>query len=395
MSQLQSTVEQSAAILRTVPDQPAPLRVAVAGVGFIGRVHLAAARRAGATVVGLAASTPERGVEAAAELAVATAAATAEDLLDLDLDVLHIATPNHLHVDLAVRALQRGIHVVVEKPVALDLDGARSLLAVAKETGLVAAVPFVYRFHPVVRHARAMVEAGEIGDVRLVHGHYLQDWLMSADDTNWRVSAAAGGRSRAFADIGSHWCDLVQFVTGDPIRRLLARTATVVADRPAEARESFVTASSDGPRQRVDTEDAVTVLFETDNGTMGSLVVSQVSPGRKNRLWFEIDGSTQSVVFDQEHAETLWVGGREGARVVPRDPGLLAPSAAKYAWLPAGHAQGYGDCFDAFVADAYRAVQGDAPEGLPTIVDGFCGVALTRAVLTSAADGGWIEVETP
>lgn len=380
--------------MSSVTSNGSRLRVAVAGTGFIGRVHVAAARRAGADVVGVAASTPERSREAADSLGVATGAPTAADLLDLGLDVLHVATPNHLHTELAVAALEAGVHVVVEKPVALDRADADRLVAAARGRECVVAVPFVYRFYPTVRQARAMVCAGDVGDLRLLHGHYLQDWLTSSNDVNWRVDAAQGGMSRAFADIGSHWCDLVQFVTGSRITRVLARTKTVVPERAAVAsRESFTAVGDDVETRPVGTEDVATVLFETAAGVLGSVVVSQISHGRKNRLWLEIDGSTSTLAFDQEHPEELWVGGRSGSRTISRDPAILAPAAARYATLPAGHPQGYGDCFDAFVADTYAAVHGDKPDGLPVLSDGVAAVALTDAVVRSARTSNWVEVE--
>ena len=342
----------------------------------------------------MSASTPERGRAAAAELGIANGAETSEQLLDLGLDVLHVATPNHLHTALAIRALEAGVHVVVEKPVAMDRADATSLQQVALGKDLVVAVPFVYRFYPAIRHARELVRAGEVGDVRLLHGHYLQDWLSAVGDQNWRVDPALGGASRAFADIGSHWCDLVQFVTGARITRLLARTGTVVAERSAVAHESFTaTDETTGATKAVSTEDLAMLMFETSTGVLGSVVISQVSPGRKNRLWLEIDGSTHALAFDQEHPEELWVGGRRESKTVMRDPATLAPAAARYATLPAGHPQGYQDCFDAFVADTYAAVKGDKPDGLPVLSDGCAAVALTDAVVRSACTQTWVEVE--
>ncbi|MDP9181404.1 MAG: Gfo/Idh/MocA family oxidoreductase [Actinomycetota bacterium] len=369
------------------------LRVGVAGAGFIGRVHIASARRAGAEVVALAASTPARSAAVADELGVPQGAGSINELLAVGLDVLHITTPNHLHAPFALSALEAGVHVVLEKPVGLDAEEARTLLAAARAADLVVAVPFVYRFYPTVRHAREMVRAGEIGDLRLLHGHYLQDWLSSPGDANWRVDHTQGGASRAFADIGSHWCDLVQFVTGSRIVRVLARTSTVVAERSMTAQESFATPQEDGATAPVQTEDVAVLLFETATGVLGSVVVSQVSPGRKNRLWLEIDGSVSAIAFDQENPEQLWIGGRHGSRTVVRDPAGLAPAAARYVTLPAGHPQGYADCFDAFVADTYAAVSGDKPEGLPVLSDGCAAVALTDAVVSSARTQTWTDVE--
>ena len=253
----------------------------------------------------------------------------------------------------------------------------------------------MYRFHPVVREARARVRAGALGPVRLIHGGYLQDWLASADDDNWRIDADLGGPSRAFADIGSHWCDLVEFITGDRIAALCAQTATVFPERASHAHaQAFAAAGSgNGKRRAVTTEDAVTALFRTESGAQGTLIVSQVSPGRKNDLHVEIACEHASVRFEQERPETLWLGRREQGETLWRDPGTLGPEAAPYAIAPAGHPQGYLDCFDLFVADTYAAIAGGgAPDGLPTFADGARSAQLIDAVLASAERAAWVEV---
>ena len=374
---------------------PAPLRVGVAGAGFIGAVHARSARLAGATLAGVATSSPERSREAAERLGAEEAYATPELLATAeDIDVLHICTPNHLHAGLAALALEHGKHVVCEKPLAIGSAQAEELIAAAQASGRVATVPFVYRFHPVVREARARVTSGDLGPVRLIHGGYLQDWLASSDDDNWRIDADLGGPSRAFADIGSHWCDLVEFITGDRITALCAQTSTVFAERAAHdhARAFEVADANGGARKAVTTEDAVTALFRTAGGVHGTLIISQVSPGRKNHLHVEIACAEASVRFEQERPETLWLGRREGTETVWRDPTTLGAEAARLAVAPAGHPQGYLDCFDLFVADSYAAIAGEAPEGLPTFADGARSAHLIDAVLASARSGGWVEV---
>ncbi len=332
------------------------------GTGFIGAVHVRSARLAGAEVVGVAASTPQRSAAEAARLGVERGYASAEEAVtDTTLDAVHVCTPNDLHAPLTLAALDAGLHVLCEKPVALSADEAASVRARAQAAGRVVAVPFVYRYHAMARQARAMVLRGELGDVRLVHGTYLQDWLMADTDTNWRVDVARGGRSRAFADIGSHWCDLAEFVTGQRLQVYAAHRRAFVPGRV--------------------TEDAVVVTVGTAAGALGSLVVSQVSPGRKNRLWLEVDGSEHAVTFWQEEPNRLWVGGRTGTRVLERDDAVLHPEAARFSLVPAGHPQGYLDCFDAFVADAYAAMAGSDVEGLPTIDDGVRAVELTEQVV--------------
>jgi predicted dehydrogenase len=262
--------------------------------------------------------------------------------------------------------------VICEKPLATDPGDARRLVETATGAGLVAAVPFVYRFYPSVREARVRIDAGEAGPLWLLHGSYLQDWLAGSDATNWRVDPKQGGTSRAFGDIGVHWCDLMEFTTGHRITRLIARMATAYPDRI--------------------TEDGAVVLFDTDRGASGSVVVSQVSPGRKNRLWFSFDGPSASYTFDQELPDSLWVGGKRANQVVPRGPDTLSEPAAAYALLPAGHPQGYQDCFTAFVGDVYGAIGGQKPDGLPTFTDGLRAAVLTAAVVESAAQSSWVEV---
>ena len=208
------------------------LRVGIVGAGFIGRVHARSARLAGARLAGVASSTPDSAAAAARELGIARGFATAEELVASDdIDVVHVCAPNHLHLPLARAALESGKHVVCEKPVALDAAGAGELVRVARTTQLVATVPFVYRYYPTVREARARARAGSLGELRLLHGGYLQDWLLAPSDDNWRVDAELGGPSRAFADIGSHWCDLIEFVSGQRIVALAARTAVAHPER--------------------------------------------------------------------------------------------------------------------------------------------------------------------
>ncbi len=371
------------------------LRVGIAGTGFIGGVHARSARLAGARLVAVAASSARSAAEAASLLHADRALASAEELVvDADVDVVHICTPNHLHLPLAEAALAAGKHVVCEKPLALDAAGAQRLVAAATDSGRHAAVPFVYRFYPTVREARERVQAGEAGALHLLHGTYLQDWLLRPGDDNWRVDEDLGGASRAFADIGSHWCDLAEFITGHRLTRLSARTLTTVSERiSAKGRKAFAGGDGTGQSRRVTTEDAAVVQFETDAGALGSAVISQVSAGRKNRLWIEIDGSDEALAFDQEQPEQLWVGRREAEAIVRRDPESLAPAAARYATLPGGHPQGYADCFDAFVADFYAAIRtGHAPDGLPVFADGLRAARVTEAVLASAATGAWVDV---
>ena len=370
------------------------LRIAIAGAGFAGRLHARAARLAGARIVGVSASTTARAETAAAALGAERGFATSDELVaSPDVDVVHICTPNNVHAELAAAAIAAGKHVVCEKPLAVDARQARALVDAAATAGVVATVPFVYRFYPVVREIRQRLTDGRGGPIHLIHGTYLQDWLLTPDDDNWRVDAALGGPSRTFADIGSHWCDLMEFMSGQRITRLVARTLIVHPERTSDPhRQAFEAASGGAERRPVTTEDAAVMSFETDAGAIGTMVVSQVSAGRKNRLWIELDGS-ESFTFDQEHPDTGWIGRTDGMGALVRDPARLSPEAARFATVPAGHPQGYQDCFDAFVADTYAAIRGERPDGLPRFEDGLRAATIIDAVLASSATGEWVTIQ--
>jgi predicted dehydrogenase len=370
------------------------MKVAILGAGMIGNVHLRSARAAGAEVVGVLASSPERSQATARQWQVDVAYPDLDAVLADDrVDVVHVCTPNFLHVAQAGGALLAGKHVVCEKPIATSAADAWELAEAATRSGLVATVPFVYRYHPMVRELRARVVAGDFGPWQLLHGSYLQDWLLRPESTSWRVDPAAGGSSRAFADIGGHWFDLVEWVAGVRTAEVLAETTTTVAQRPVAGGPSFSrTAAPGAGLAPVTTEDAVAVLGRTTDGVLVSATVSQVSAGRKNRLWLELDGAHASGVFDQELPESLWLGYQNRTETVVRDPSANAPDAARLSLVPAGHPQGYLECFENFLRDTYAAVAGDHPEGLPTLLDGLRSARLVDAVLASASRRIWTAV---
>lgn len=352
------------------------IRAGFVGGGFMATVHSRAARAARAELVGGASSSARRARDAVDRLGIAEAFDSVESLVaDPDVDVIHVCTPNVTHAAIARAALEAGKHVICEKPLATSSTDAAGLADLAADRGLVAAVPFVYRFHPMVREARARVAAGETGRLLSVHGAYLQDWLATPHDDDWRVDASLGGPSRAFADIGSHLVDLVEFVAGDRIVRLNAATRTVYEHRATNV--------------DIATEDLAAVVVELESGAIGTLLVSQVAPGHKNALTVELSGTDASVRFEQERPEQLWVGRADSSLEVDRDAARLAPDAARLSIVPAGHPMGYQDAFNAFVADAYAAIGGSTPDGLPGFDDGLRAVRVTEAVLASAASDAW------
>ncbi len=348
-----------------------PPRSAIVGTGMVGSVHAHAVRRAGGQLAAVTASTPPSSQRAVQRLG-AERAATAEEICAADdVDVVHICTPNSLHVEQTAAALAAGKHVICEKPLATTVPDAAALVDAAEKAGTVAAVSFIYRFYPMLREARCRIADAAVW---LMHGGYLQDHRAHADPAGWRSDPAQSGTSMTFADIGSHWCDLMEFVTGHRITAVLG-TEAVAAGRG------------------VPQDDAAVVAFRTDRGAVGSVVVSQSSPGRKNRLSFSFDGRETAVQFNQERPDELIVHGLHGSTVLLRSADVLDPLSARYSVLPAGHPQGYQDCFDMFVADVYAAIRtGTPPDGLPVFADGLRAAVIHAAVAASATSGEWVEV---
>ena len=368
--------------------------VALIGAGMIGTVHMRASRQAGGVLRGVLEATPARSAEVAGRWDCRPYASLEALLADPAVTVVHICVPNALHFDAALAALRAGKHVICEKPLATTLAEARTLAELAAERGLVATVPFVYRYHPMVREARARVAQGELGPLQLIHGSYLQDWLLDGMASNWRVDPGQGGTSRAFADIGSHWCDLVEWISGERFESLVASLATTIKARPAAGAETFTRAAAgaDVAMAAVTTEDVACALLRTRTGTLATLTISQVSAGRKNRLWFELDGANCSLVFDQETPEQLWIGRQDAVEIRVKDPSRGAPEQRRLAKVPAGHGQGYTDCFEAFIADTYATIAGERREGLPTFADGLRSARIVDAVLRSAAQSAWVPI---
>jgi predicted dehydrogenase len=373
---------------------------AVIGTGFIGTVHVEALRRIGVQVRGVLGSTPERGRVRAEALGVPRAYASLDELLDDPLvDVVHVTSPNHLHVPQTERILAAGRHVVCEKPLAMTAAESATLVSLAAESGLVNAVNFNIRFYPLHQHVRELVAAGGLGDVRFVTGHYFQDWLLLETDWNWRLEPDKGGALRAVGDIGSHWLDLATFLTGQPIVSVMADLATFIPVRakPAGPVETFATErAADTVPLEIATEDVASILLRFANGARGALAVSQISAGRKNSLQWEIDGATSAAAWDSETPDHLWIGHRDRANeILLRNPALMNPGGRAASALPAGHVEGFGDTFGAL----FRAVYGDVLAGHPaerppyaTFADGHDEMLVGDAIAESARRGRWIDV---
>ena len=379
-----------------------PIRVGIVGAGFIGPVHIESLRRLGyVEVVAVAASTQASAERKAAALSVPRAYGDYRDLVrDAEIDVVHIAANNVHHYPAARAALLAGKHVVCEKPLAMTSAESAELVRLAEASGLVNAVTFNVRFYPVLQHARALIRRGELGSVFLVHGGYRQDWLLLPTDYNWRVDAAEGGALRAIGDIGSHWLDLAQFLTGLPVRGVLADliTAIPVRYKPARAVETFATAEVARVPQPVETEDAAGVLLRFGDTARGMMMVSQISAGRKNQLVLEVNGERGSLAWDGEHPNELWIGHRDRPNeVLIKDPALLDVTARPYARYPAGHAEGFADSHTAINRTIYEYLLAGGrrtgrPPDFPTFLDGHRENIIADCILQSAREGRWVEV---
>jgi len=380
--------------------RPSEIGAAVIGSGFIGTVHIEALRRLGVQVHGLLGSSPDRAAARAVQLGVARGYASLDDLLDDGrVDVVHVTSPNHLHHGQVRRILAAGRHVVCEKPLALTSAESGDLVRLAAESGRVNAVNFNIRFYPVNQHARELVWDGALGDVRLVTGRYFQDWLLLETDWNWRLEPDRGGALRAVGDIGSHWIDLVTFVTGNRIVSVMADLATFIPTRrqPAGPIETFSTERSDDTIEReIGTEDVATILLRFENGARGSVAISQLSPGRKNSLQYEVDGSSASTFWDSEQPDQLWIGHRERPNeILIRNPALMGPAAQAASALPGGHVEGFADTFRSLFRAIYADVGAGAPAeqpAYPVFADGHDEMLVGDAVAASARDGRWCDV---
>jgi predicted dehydrogenase len=378
---------------------PAPA-AAIAGTGFMGPAHAEGLRRLGVPVVGILGSTPEKSRRAAEALAVPRAYASYDELLaDPDVQVVHVTTPNRLHHPMARAALERGKHVLCEKPLAMTSAESAELVELARRTGRAAGVNYNIRFYPLCLEARERVRRGELGQVYSVQGSYVQDWLLFDTDYNWRVLADEGGALRAVADIGTHWLDLVQTITGLQVEAVCADLHTVhpVRRRPKGEVQTFagkLGTETDLEPVEIATEDLGAVMLRFRGGARGCLWVSQATAGRKNRLSYEIGGARAALAWDSERPNELWLGFRDRPNeILLKDPSLLAEGVRPFVGYPGGHNEGYPDtfkqCFRAFY-DHVRAGDVAARPAFPTFEDGHEEIRLCEAILESHRTRRWV-----
>jgi predicted dehydrogenase len=375
------------------------LGAVVVGTGFIGAVHLSALRKLGVRIEGVLGSSPNRGAERAQALGVSRAYASLDDVLaDPRVQVVHVTSPNIVHFPQVMQILAAGKNVICEKPLAMTAAQSEQMVKAAKASGKVAAVCYNTRFFPLNQHAHGMVAAGELGDIRLVTGHFFQDWLAKDTDWNWRLDPAEGGPLRSVSDIGTHWIDLTSFITGMKPTAVMADLSTFIKERikPTGPVETFSKTPTKGVPQTIHTDDAALLMFRYPNGARGSLTTSQVNHGRKVAMAWDIAGSAASAAWTMEQHEQMWIGHRDAPnQILLRDPGLMNTLGAAAAAMPGGHPEGYGDTFVAFFRQVYQDALAGGRQAASTYAsfeDGHYEMRLCDAVLKSAADQNWVEV---
>lgn len=374
------------------------LKAGVVGVGFIGAVHIEQLRRLGnVEVVALA---DEAGAQEKADaLYVPHAYTNYKDMIDNEqLDCVHICTPNSTHYEIAMYAMERGVNVVCEKPMTCTVEEAEKLRAYAKEKGLVNAMNFNCRFYPMAYQMRQMVRTGEVGDIYTVHGGYLQDWLFLDTDYSWRLEPEFTGASRAFADIGSHWIDLVEYITGLRAVEVLADFAIFHKTRKKPTKEiatysGMALRPEDYEEVPITTEDYATVLFHMENGACVSCNISQVFAGRKNQMIVSVAGSRCALHWDSENSNALWIGRRERDNgELVKDPSILDDGTKGVISYPGGHVEGFPDTFKQNFKKIYAAIAGGKPEDYATFDDGLREMVLCEKIVESARERRWVSL---
>lgn len=376
------------------------IKTAVIGTGFVGRVHVEAIRRLGdVELAAIADVSEELARKFGEQLGVERAVGDYRQLLaEPEIRAVHVCVPNNMHYPVVKDAIQAGKSVLCEKPLAASVAEAKELTELAQSKKVVNVTSYNLRFYPLVQQMRRMVATGEMGEILAVQGTYSQDWLFYETDYNWRLEPEAGGKSRAMADIGSHWCDMAEHVTGLKITSLCADLQTFhpirkKPKRPIETYAGKLLAPEDYEDRRIETEDFGAILLRLGNKARGALTINQVAAGRKNRLLIEIYGTRRGVAWDGENPNELWIGRRDGNNeLVVKDPSLLEPRAREFADLPGGHAEGYGDTFKQLFRRFYAAVRDPSqPAEIPTFAAGLRQLTLVEAVLRSSAQKSWVE----
>lgn len=373
-------------------------KAAVIGAGFIGAVHVEMLRRLGnVSVVALCDAVDAD--KKAASMHIANAYSDYKKMIDEQKpDAIHICTPNHTHYDIAKYAIEKGVNFICEKPFTTTVEQAKELVSLAREKKVVGAVNFHNRLYPMPNEMHQMIKKGEVGDLFSVHGGYIQDWLMYDTDYSWRLEKGQVGKTRAIADIGSHWMDLVEFVTGEKIRRVNAafRTVYPVRKKPMGKVETFQTLTDVSYEEiPIDTEDEAVVMFELEKGAIGTAIVSMVFAGKKNTTTLSIAGSKKSLEWSSESLNDLWIGHRDKPNeIMTKDASLMHKETAGLASYPSGHIEGFPDAFKNVFRQFYDSFDKEGDYEFARLEDGLREMILSDCIFESAMNKTWVDVES-
>ncbi|HDT13561.1 MAG TPA: Gfo/Idh/MocA family oxidoreductase [Candidatus Aminicenantes bacterium] len=379
------------------------IKVGLIGAGYIGKVHLEMLRRlAGVEVVAVADTNTRLARSAAGAFGIAKVYDSADALIDdPGVEVVHDCAPNNVHFDINGRAIRAGKELLSEKPLALDSRESAALVELAGRHGTLTAVDFCYRYYPVVQEAAARRKRGDLGEVRAFVGHFLQDWLFLETDYTWRLDPKVAGKANVVADLGSHWFDLVQFVTGQRIVEIMAELHTCLPKRrkPKAGALSFgAGAGQDTEDVAVTLDDYASVFLRLENGARGSFTTCQAAAGRKVDIELQVFGSRESYAWSHIHPNALWIGHREkGNETFYESPLLQAEGTRKYAALPTGHPTGYHDAIFNLFRDYYEALAakraGKPYEAtFPDFRTGHEMMCVIDAAVESHRSGRWVRV---
>jgi len=377
------------------------IKTAIIGTGFMGKVHAEQVRRLGnVEIAAVASATDQLAKDFGDAIGVERTTGDYKTILsDQSIEAVHVLVPNALHHPISKAALEAGKHVLCEKPFTVTVAEARELVELAAKMGKANALEHNLRYYPVVQQIRRMIEAGDLGEILIAQGTYSQDWLLYDTDWNWRIDSKENGALRAMGDIGSHWMDMIQHLTGLKITAVCAELETFHKTRkkpkgPIETFAGKKLTPDDYTETPIDTDDYGAVMLHLGDRARASFTVSQMSAGCKNRFSFEIFGTKAGVGWNQERPDELWIGQRNSPnQIIVKDPSLLYPKAASFADLPGGHSEGYDDCHKQVFKRFYAKVADPSAEvDYPTFEDGLWGMIVLEKVLESARKRAWVEV---
>lgn len=374
-------------------------KAGIVGIGFIGVAHIEALRRLGNVEV-IAIADAIDSVKKAEDLNVPFGFRDYREMIDsVELDVIHICTPNNTHYEIAMYAMAKGINVICEKPFTTSIEQAKTLVKVAREKKLINAMNFHNRFYPLTNNLKQIIKNGDLGEIFSIHGGYIQDWLLYDTDFNWRLISTQSGKTRAVADIGSHWFDLIEYITELKITEVFAEFGTFHKTRkcpimPSETFSNVGFKNEEYKEIKIDTEDFACVMLRFENGAIGNATISQMFAGIKNKISVFVGGSKMSGEWDSDDTNNLILGRRNQPNlIINKDPKILNPHAAALANYPGGHVEGFPDAIKQVFKQVYTSIEYPSNDyDYATFEDGLRQMIICEKVYESSQTGKWTKL---